>query len=170
MATIGDPDGTRTVTSLVLLLVAIGIALAMVAVWLYRTTRPDPELLAPLEVMSERRWRRSDPVGQRRTLDDARPTEAAPLAPSVAPPKLDAAFEAGPTAVGFDDLGGDAEVEAIDGMVPPPPDYSPSMEDAAETPRQIERPESSFDDDIDPDVLAAAEAQLDAELGQHRDG
>ena len=62
VATIGDPDGTRTVTSIIGLLVAVGLALAMIAVWLHRATRPDPELLAPLELMGERKWRRADPV------------------------------------------------------------------------------------------------------------
>jgi hypothetical protein len=62
VASVGDPDGTRTVTSIIALLVAVGLALAMIAVWIHRTTRPDPEVLAPLEVMGDRRWRRSDPV------------------------------------------------------------------------------------------------------------
>jgi uncharacterized protein HemX len=58
VATVGDPEGTRTVTAIVALLVVIGIGLVMLAIWLFRVTRPDPELLAPLEIMSERRWRR----------------------------------------------------------------------------------------------------------------
>ena len=51
LATIGDPDGTRTVTSIIALLLALGVGLAMLAVWLHRTTRPDPELLAPLALL-----------------------------------------------------------------------------------------------------------------------
>jgi len=76
----------------------------MLAVWLFKTTRPDPELLAPLDVMGERKWRRADPVWQRRRLDEVRPAEAHPLTPSVAPPEFDEAFDRGPTASGFDDL------------------------------------------------------------------
>src|SRR5687768_18227228 len=76
----------------------------MLAVWLFKTTRPDPELLAPLDVMGERKWRRADPVWQRRRLDEVRPPEARPLSPSVAPPEFDEAFDQGPTASGFDDL------------------------------------------------------------------
>ena len=101
---VGDPEGTRTVTSIIVLLVALGLALVMVAVWLWRSTRPDPELLAPLEVMGERKWRRADPVWQRRRLDEVRPEDAKPLDPSAAPPELDEAFDAGPAASGFDDL------------------------------------------------------------------
>ena len=62
LATVGDPQGTRTMTSIVALLAMLGLALVMVAVWLFKTTRPDPALLAPLEAMSERKWRRADPV------------------------------------------------------------------------------------------------------------
>ena len=101
---VGDPDGTRAVTSIVALLVVLGVGLVMLAVWLFRVTRPDPEVLAPLEVMGERKWRRADPVWQRRRLDEVRPDGAEPLQPSVAPPDLDEAFDLGPAATGFDDL------------------------------------------------------------------
>jgi hypothetical protein len=104
IAVVGDPDGTRRITAIIALLVSIGIGLIMLAVWLFRVTRPDPEVLAPLEVMGERTWRRGDPVWQRRRLDEVRPEGAQPLQPSVAPPELDESFDAGPTASGFDDL------------------------------------------------------------------
>ncbi len=166
LATIGDPDGTRTVTSIVGLLVALGLALVMIAVWLYRTTRPDPELLAPLEVMGERKWRRSDPVAQRRTLDAVRPEGAEPLTPSAAPPALDEAFDAGPNAPGFDDLGEDHESEVQSVRPTQLPNWPPVGE---VTPQQIDRPEVDgfsdvFSHEIDPDVLAAAAAELEAEL------
>ena len=57
-ADIGDPDSTRTVIAIIALLVVVGLALVMLAFWLRRTTRPDPEFLAPPEVMGERSWRR----------------------------------------------------------------------------------------------------------------
>ena len=63
----------------------------MLAIWLFRLTRPDKELLAPLEVMGERKWRRADPVWQRRRLDEVRPDDAQPLQPSAAPPDFDEA-------------------------------------------------------------------------------
>lgn len=170
LATIGDPDGTRTVTSIIALLVALGLALAMVAVWLYRNTRPDPELLGPLEVMGERRWRRSDPVAQRRRLDEARPADADPLVPRTEAPQLDAAFEAGPTAPGFDDLGDGTEApDASDDFSLPIVPFAPPTDSDAATPRQLERPD--FDDDrtIDPELLDAARAELDRELGHGAD-
>ncbi len=166
LATIGDPDGVRTITSLVALLVALGLALVMVAVWLFRSTRPDPELLAPLEAMGERNWQRLDPVGQRRRLDELRPEAADPIAPSVAPPAFDDAFDLDPAAPGFDDLRDDGTFETS-GPVPMAPIAGPVV--GTETPQQIDRPTlEQFDDrEIDPELLAAASADLDAELGGH---
>jgi hypothetical protein len=190
LAAVGDPDGTRTVTSIVVLLTAIGVALVMLAVWLFKVTRPDPELLAPLEVMGERKWRRADPVWQRRRLDVVRPAGAEPLQPSPAPPDLDEAFELGPTAPGFDDLSdlgglgglGAGGASAIDpGLRPHPPVPAPVASTGpshsnvrlvprvgSSTPTGIERPvpEDLPDRPIDPDVLAAAIAELDRELHQ----
>ena len=108
-SSVGDPEGTRTITSIVVLLAVLGVALLMLAIWLFRLTRPDKELLAPLEVMGERKWRRADPVWQRRRLDEVRPIDAQPLQPSAAPPDFDEAFfEHRPAAAGFDDLHDDA--------------------------------------------------------------
>lgn len=173
LASVGDPDGTRAVGSIVALLVALGLALVMVAVWLYRSTRPDPELLAPLEVMGERRWRRGDPVWQRRRLDDLRPVGANPLAPSVAPPDIDEAFDQGPTASGFDDLHADQadHVDQADhehetgGPTLDPPATGSAPVDAP-TPEALPRPilDDLPEGDIDADALASAIAELDAEL------
>jgi hypothetical protein len=80
------------------------VALLLLAVWIYRTTRPDPELLAPLEVMGERRGVVPTRSGSAAGSTSCGPDGARPLAPSVAPPELDEAFDAGPTATGFDDL------------------------------------------------------------------
>ena len=176
LATIGDPDGTRTVTSIIALLVALGLGLAMLAVWLHRTTRPDPELLAPLEVMGERKWRRADPVAQRRTLDAVRPAQARPLEPSVAPPAFDEAFDAGPTGSGFDDLHADADSDGADhaaghvdggaaaGGSGPSSGGAMVRPSGDVTPRQLDRPDDDFTHEIDPELLAAARAELDAEL------
>lgn len=109
-AEIGDPEGTRTVLAIIALLVVMGLGLVMLAVWLRRSTRPDPEFLAPLEVMGERTWRRRDPVWQRRRLDEVRPAGAEPMRRSAEPPRVDEAFDAGPTAIGFDDLRHDGDL------------------------------------------------------------
>jgi hypothetical protein len=186
-SSVGDPAGTRTIMSIVLLLAVLGIALLMVAIWLFRLTRPDKELLAPLEVMGERKWRRADPVWQRRRLDEVRPADAQPLQPSAAPPDFDEAFfEQAPAAAGFDDLHDDAHANGdapprVDEPVDAPaavavPDAeakqvqpAASLSPVAPTPIGIERPMDLPDSDIDPEVLAAAIAELDAELRLGRD-
>jgi hypothetical protein len=204
-SSVGDPEGTRTITSIVVLLAVLGIALVMIAFWLFRLTRPDKELLAPLEVMGERKWRRADPVWQRRRLDEVRPADAEPLQPSAAPPDFDEAFfERVPVSSGFADLHDDAhahgeaapkpiepiepaEAEStalddqplVDGSAPdadegrPSPDRparSAPLKSVSPTPIGIERPLELPDSDIDPDVMAAALAQLDADLQLGRDG
>jgi hypothetical protein len=197
---VGDPDGTRTVTSVVALLIVLGIGLVMLAVWLFKVTRPDDDLLAPLEVMGERKWRRADPVWQRRRLDEVRPPDAQPLQPSVAPPDLDEAFDQGPSASGFDDLhdrgpepvvvdvsAPDGETVTLDDAEPiseplasdggdvaegPPDEPAPieaSVDRPSQTPIGIERPGDLPEREIDPALLAAAIAELDAELAARPD-
>ncbi len=191
-AEIGDPDGTRTVYAIVALLVVLGIALVMLAIWMWRVTRPDPELLAPLEVMGERGWRRADPMGQRRRLDEVRPEAAAPLKRPNAPPTLDASFDAGPAAFGVSDLREFAVAgqPGLDGA--PPSSEAPDGDDAPAdgtagdtgegpvvhrdgTPVASEQP--LFDDldevgggDLDPELLAEAAAELDREIGRGDSG
>lgn len=97
-------DDARVLWSIVVLLAVVGIALVMVAVAVLRVSRPDRELLAPLEVMGRRKWRRSDPVWQRRQLDAVRPVGAEPLSVSPAVPVPLDEFDEGPEAAGFDDL------------------------------------------------------------------
>lgn len=99
-----EPDRSSSVWALVALLVVLGVALVMLAVWLVRATRVDPEVLAPLERMGERTWRSADPVYQRRELDELRPEGAEPLDPMAAPPRVDEAFDEGPRAPGFEDF------------------------------------------------------------------
>jgi hypothetical protein len=185
VAEIGDPDGTRTVTSIVVLLVALGLALLLLAVWIFRTTRPDPDLLAPLEAMGERSWRRGDPVWQRRRLDELRPKGARPLSPSVAPPELDASFDAGPTASGFDDLRAPSPVPKAPSDEASAPDGTADESGANEhevaagdegpfpdsTPRLIVGPslDELGDDEFDPEALAAAQDELERELAASRE-
>lgn len=196
MATaIGDPDSTRTVLAIIALLVVLGIALVMLAFWLRRQTRPDPELLAPLELMGRRSWRRGDPVWQRRRLDDVRPPQAVPLTRASAPPHFDESFDDGPTGAGFDDLHHDAP--STDGDDDPEPAHTTEVDrgelatddidaetddtdadvgadgveratdNGASTPIAAARPLDDFSDsDIDPEEVERAMAELDAELGQ----
>lgn len=111
-AEVGDPGRTRAVYAAILFLVALGVVLIVVAVWLVRNTRVDPVVLGPLERMGERSWRRADPVFQRRQLDEVRPPGAVPLDPTAPPPATDDRFGTGPLVEGFDDLQPGAEIVA----------------------------------------------------------
>jgi hypothetical protein len=73
----GDPDSTRLVYAMVLALLLVGLLLVLLAVWMIRRTRTDPALLAPLERMSDAKWRKSAPDGRRALLDEVRPPGAA---------------------------------------------------------------------------------------------
>jgi hypothetical protein len=91
----GDPGSTRLVYAMIAGLVVIGVTLIGLGVWLVRETRVDLPVLAPLERMGDRDWRRqTDPGTQRRILDQVRPDGAEPLGKKVSsPPSLDAEFE-----------------------------------------------------------------------------
>jgi hypothetical protein len=190
-AEIGDPEGTREVYAIIALLVVLGIALVMLAVWMWRVTRPDPDLLAPLEVMGERAWRRADPMGQRRRLDEVRPDDAAPLQRPNAPPTLDESFDAGPSAIGVSDLrdyavldepglpdAADDEVddeERDDGGADTGEHAEQAVPESDGTPVAPEHPliddlDEAGEADLDPDLLAEAAAELEREIGRGDSG
>ncbi len=73
---VGDTSSSRIVYGIVIGLLLIGVLLVVLAVWLIRQTRVDPELLGPLERMSESRWRKGDVQTRRALLDDVRPPGA----------------------------------------------------------------------------------------------
>jgi hypothetical protein len=109
----GDPTATRTVYSIVAALGLIGVALIALAIWVVKQTRPDRELLAPLELMGDRKVRQQDPVRMRRALDDVRPAGAEPVSRHPDPPDVDEQFaQRTPTLASFDDL---VEVATSDG-------------------------------------------------------
>ncbi|HEU4840806.1 MAG TPA: hypothetical protein VFT09_05160 [Ilumatobacteraceae bacterium] len=66
---------------LVVLLVALGVAMLLVAVWLVRATRTDTPALGPLEVMGDRRFGRRDEAARITILTGARPAGAIGPAP-----------------------------------------------------------------------------------------
>jgi FtsZ-interacting cell division protein ZipA len=101
----GDPRSSRIVYAMVVGLVVIGVALVLLGVWLVRQTRPDLEVLAPLERMGDGDWKKRDPSTQRRMLDEVRPEGAQPLTPEPKPPPIDAEFEADHPVASFSDLG-----------------------------------------------------------------
>lgn len=149
-------NDTRQLLSIVVLLAVLGLGLLMFAVWLVKATRPDRELLAPLEVMGQSRWRKSDPVWQRRQLDAVRPEGAEPLSPVRATPHLDEAFDAGPQAPGFDDLPPElAEVVAVGFEAEVDRDATPPSQEIPAITRATERPDGSRPETADAASTAA---------------
>lgn len=71
---VSDSGSSNTVLAVTLALVVLGVALIGVTTWFWRATRPDPEALGPLLVMSDRDFARRGPIEQRRSLDAARPS------------------------------------------------------------------------------------------------
>lgn len=88
-----DPGSSRLVYAMVIGLVLVGVALVVLGIWIIRQTRPDLPVLAPLERMGDRDWKKRDAATQRRMLDELRPDGAEPLSAQAAPPPLDAEFE-----------------------------------------------------------------------------
>jgi hypothetical protein len=76
---VNDVSSTRKVYLLAVGLAALGIALLIITVWFWRSTRPDPALLAPLEVMGERKFRSLDEFAQQDMLNSVRPEDAQPM-------------------------------------------------------------------------------------------
>ncbi len=70
---VSDAGSSITVLVVSLALVALGLALLAVTIWFWRLTRPDPDALGPLVVMSDHDFFQRGPIEQRRSLDAARP-------------------------------------------------------------------------------------------------
>jgi hypothetical protein len=86
-ATVVDIDDTATTRRIQLLtagLAAAGLALGGVTWWLWRNTRPDPDALGPLDVMSQSRFRRQTPDTQDRSLSSLRRSQTEPVSAPVA--------------------------------------------------------------------------------------
>lgn len=70
---VGDAWSTTIVVGIIIGLVALGVALIVLTVWVVRATRVDDEALVGLEEMGTRRWRRAQDDERRRLLDEAGP-------------------------------------------------------------------------------------------------
>jgi hypothetical protein len=107
---INDADSTRKVYLLAAGLAALGIILIAMTVWFWRSTRHDPELLAPLETMGSRRFRKLDDGSKRQLLDAVRPADATPMrwgvvrGSATAEPEVDLAAIRHATVRDYDDL------------------------------------------------------------------
>lgn len=151
VASVGDPAATRTVYTTVIILVVLGFVLAAVAVWVLRRTRPEPELLAPLETMDTRGWRKLDPAARRRALDESRPPGALPLRREASEPAVDESFSTVAPVASFDDLS-----DHHDDVV-----LSPSQSESLGESVVVVADDRPDDDDREVDV------HVDEEVGAH---
>lgn len=154
----GDPAADRVVYGIVIALIVIGVLLLGITVWVFRQTRVDPELLAPLERMTDRSWSRRDPATQRRMLDEVRPDDAVPLHREPEEPTLDEEFEQADRPVtSFDDLKDPgSEEESDEGepveREPDEPEGADSDDDAED-----EVDDDAADDDAADDAVDGAD-------------
>lgn len=133
---INDASSTRKVYLLAAGLALLGIALVLVTVWFWRSTRHDPELLAPLEVMGARRFRRLESSAQQQTLDRSRPADAKPMRWGVvrgeasSDSEIDLRESTRAVPGGYDDLRDPALIAVA--LESPEGDVAPTADDVAE--------------------------------------
>jgi hypothetical protein len=72
----GDADNARLIYLAAGGLALLGVLLAWATWRWWRSTKPEPAVLGPLEMMGERKWRRADAHHRARLLDEARPPGA----------------------------------------------------------------------------------------------
>jgi hypothetical protein len=157
---VNDANSTRKVYLLAAGLAVLGIALVAITVWFWRSTRHDPELLAPLEVIGGRRFRRLEGDAQQAVLDDARPVTATPMQWGVrrgeasGEPQIDLRASLRSAPAGYEDLHDPALIAVA---------LAESVEKGSELDDPIELPTTSTDD-ID-SALAAVGAKVDLPEG-----
>ncbi|MET0663358.1 MAG: hypothetical protein ABWZ42_09530 [Ilumatobacteraceae bacterium] len=97
-----DAGSSRLVYAMVFALIIIGVVLIVLAIVVFRRTRVDLDVLAPLERMGSRKWRKADPESRRQLLDAVRPagatgpslTDSADAPVGLPPPVVEPASEA----------------------------------------------------------------------------
>lgn len=161
---VGDPASTRVVYGVVSLLAVLGVAFLVAAVWLARQTRPDLELLAPLERMSSRSWRRLAPAERKRALDAERPPGAEPLLPARRPPEREAEFGSRPPMADVADLRTEAADDplVIDTTLPAPEGEAAS---GVEPPENQPAEDELTDDDSTAELDDPDPTMIDTPLG-----
>jgi hypothetical protein len=166
---VGDDSASLRVYVIVVMLIVIGLLLVGLAVWLFRQTRPEPELLAPLERMNARSWRRLDPQGRRRALDEVRPDGAFPIDHPWREPPVDQEFATTRPVRDFSDLADaqplDTAILRVDELVVEVPVAEPAVEQAPVEEPVVAEPAVDVEAVVEPVVepsSAIAAPQVDA--------
>jgi hypothetical protein len=91
---INDRSSSRTVNIIIGALAALGLLMLLMAIWLWRASRPVPPHLEGLDLITKRRWLRSDTNRREHLLDSIREVRGpAPVVPLAREPE---AIEPGP--------------------------------------------------------------------------
>jgi hypothetical protein len=91
---INDASSSRTVNLIIGALVALGLLMLLVTIWLWRASRPVPPHLEGLDLITKRRWLRSDESRRDDLLGHIRHARGA--APPIAMAREPEAIEPGP--------------------------------------------------------------------------
>ena len=147
---INDHSSSRTVNIIIGALAALGLLMLVVSIWLWRASRPVPPHLEGLDLITKRRWLRSDTNRREHLLDSIRevrgPAPVVSLArepEAIAPgPAMPISLDAASTSLGVSSSSGvpivsaaSASSDEADGWL------SPSLADAA-PPGWIDQPVS----------------------------
>jgi hypothetical protein len=105
---INDKSSSRTVNIIIGALIALGLLMLLVAIWLWRASRPVPSHLEGLDLITKRRWLRSDENRREHLLDSIREVRGAAPTPSLvgepepieSGPAMPISFDAASTSLG----------------------------------------------------------------------
>jgi hypothetical protein len=168
-----DDASSRLVYAMVFALIIIGVVLIVLAVVVFRRTRVDLAVLAPLERMGSRKWRKADTQSRREFLDAVRPPGATgpsprelEAAPADLPPPVIASADESPHEATF--VAGPDGVEPVEHVEAPEPVEDPetagdaeAVSDAAVASAETIEPDDSeaapvaADESADADVVPA---------------
>jgi hypothetical protein len=139
-------------------LALLGVALLVLTVWWWRTTRPESPVLGPLEVMSDRGFMKARHMDRQRLVDTHRPSGAMALASvSVAPEPIDLSVLARDVPKDFNDLREPAPVD-LAALVA----VAAAVDSSGDSPKGDASDHAPIDDEA-PHIPGEWHAQLDAE-------
>ncbi len=135
---VNDASSTHRLQLIAAGLALLGIVLIGFTIWYWRASRPEHQALAPLEVMSDRKWRSADTGEQRRSLDEVRAPDSPVLAPALsgAPPDDLAVLAAARELPSIDDHAGFGDL--VEASVTP--EGEPHAEPADDVPPAVDEP------------------------------
>jgi hypothetical protein len=169
---VNDASSTHRLQLIAAGLAFLGLVLIGSTIWYWRATRPEHRALAPLEVMSDRKWRNADTGERRRTLDEVRAPDSPSLAPALAgsPPPEFGALAASRDLPPIDDhagFGDLVEATVTPEREPAASDHPASVDVAAPAaPEPVPEavPEPAVADETEAPALEAAEPNEPAQL------